>query len=115
MRNLHSCQECKKLEIFPKKTRKPLSKLTSQCLLRDLPQIKSWPEDGGAYVLLPQVYTEDVDKPGVMGSNLGCYRIQISGNDFVQDKEAGLHYQIHRGIGVHQTKTNKIGAPLKVL
>ena len=102
------------IKAFPKKIRNPLVKLTSQCLLSDLPQIKSWPKDGGAYILLPQVYTEDTDKPGVMGSNLGCYRIQISGNDFIQNKEAGLHYQIHRGIGVHQAKTNKKGEPLKV-
>jgi len=32
----------------------------------------------------------------------------------VMDKEIGLHYQLHRGIGVHQTKANKKGMPLKV-
>jgi 4-hydroxy-3-polyprenylbenzoate decarboxylase len=32
----------------------------------------------------------------------------------VQDKEIGLHYQLHRGIGVHQTKANAKGQPLKV-
>ena len=30
------------------------------------------------------------------------------------DKEIGLHYQLHRGIGVHQTKANNAGVPLKV-
>lgn len=82
--------------------------------ITDLPLIKHWPEDGGAFVTLPQVYTEDIDKPGVMRSNLGMYRIQLTGNDYVLNREIGLHYQLHRGIGVHQTKTNKKGLPLKV-
>ena len=82
--------------------------------ISDLPQIKHWPMDGGAFITLPQVYTEDIDKPGVMSSNLGMYRIQLSGNDYIKDEEVGLHYQLHRGIGVHQTKANKKGEPLKV-
>jgi 4-hydroxy-3-polyprenylbenzoate decarboxylase len=49
-----------------------------------------------------------------MHSNLGMYRIQLSGNEYIQDKEIGLHYQLHRGIGVHQTKWNKLGKPMKV-
>lgn len=73
-----------------------------------LPQIKSWQMDGGAFITMPQVYTEDPDQPGVMHSNLGMYRIQLSGNDYVQDEEIGLHYQLHRGIGVHHTRYNKI-------
>lgn len=82
--------------------------------ISDLPLIKHWPMDGGAFVTLPQVYSEDTDKPGVMASNLGMYRIQLTGNDYVLNKEIGLHYQLHRGIGVHQTKTNKKNVPLKV-
>ena len=42
-----------------------------------------------------------------MSSNLGMYRIQISGNDYKLNKEVGMHYQIHRGIGVHQKKLIK--------
>lgn len=82
--------------------------------ITDLPLIKHWPMDGGAFVTLPQVYSEDIDKPGVMASNLGMYRIQLNGNDYELNKEIGLHYQLHRGIGVHQTKTNKKNIPLKV-
>jgi 4-hydroxy-3-polyprenylbenzoate decarboxylase len=69
--------------------------------LSALPQIVCWPRDGGAFVTLPQVYTEHPDHPGLGKSNLGMYRIQLSGNDYARDREAGLHYQIHRGIGVH--------------
>ncbi len=82
--------------------------------ISDLPLIKHWPMDGGAFVTLPQVYTEDIELPGVMASNLGMYRIQLNGNDYVTDKEIGLHYQLHRGIGVHQYKSNKRNVPLKV-
>ncbi|MNK17549.1 4-hydroxybenzoate decarboxylase subunit C [compost metagenome] len=79
-----------------------------------IPQIVNWPMDGGPFITMPQVFTEDIDKPGVMNSNLGMYRIQLAGNDYIKDKEIGLHYQIHRGIGVHQTKANAKGQPLKV-
>ncbi len=82
--------------------------------ISDLPQIKCWPNDGGPFVTLPQVYSEDMDRPGIMNSNLGMYRVQLGGNDYVKDKEIGLHYQLHRGIGVHQTKSNQAGKPLRV-
>ncbi|HLS94864.1 MAG TPA: UbiD family decarboxylase [Sphingobacterium sp.] len=82
--------------------------------ISELPQIVNWPMDGGAFVTMPQVYTEDVTRPGIMKANLGMYRIQLSGNDYVQNEEIGLHYQLHRGIGVHQTRANAAGKPLKV-
>lgn len=82
--------------------------------ISDLPLIKHWKEDGGAFVTLPQVYSEDPEKPGIMNSNLGMYRVQLSGNEYEMNKEVGIHYQIHRGIGVHQDKANKLGQPLKV-
>lgn len=94
----------------------PLSKpvLANEIRISDIPLIKHWPMDGGAFVTLPQVYTEDIDQPGIMKANLGMYRIQLTGNEYETDKEIGLHYQLHRGIGVHQTKANKKGLPLKV-
>ncbi|HOY06989.1 MAG TPA: UbiD family decarboxylase [Saprospiraceae bacterium] len=76
-----------------------------------LPQIKSWPMDGGAFVTMPQVYTEDPDQPGPMHGNLGMYRIQLSGNEYVPNEEIGLHYQLHRGIGVHHTRYNELNRP----
>lgn len=82
--------------------------------LSDIPFIHSWPDDGGAFITLPQVYSEDPDKPGMMNANVGMYRVQLNGNEYEQDKEVGLHYQIQRGIGVHQTKAAKKGEPLKV-
>jgi 4-hydroxy-3-polyprenylbenzoate decarboxylase len=79
-----------------------------------LPQIQCWPDDGGAFVTLPQVYTEDPDRPGPMRSNVGMYRVQLSGNDYAIDREVGLHYQIHRGIGIHHTRARDRGEPLRV-
>jgi 4-hydroxy-3-polyprenylbenzoate decarboxylase len=94
----------------------PISKpvLFKETTIDKLPLIKHWPMDGGAFVTLPQVYSEDIDKPGIMNANLGMYRIQLNGNDYILNKEIGLHYQLHRGIGVHQSKANQKGKPLKV-
>ncbi|HMI01460.1 MAG TPA: UbiD family decarboxylase, partial [Pedobacter sp.] len=86
----------------------------SKTTISALPQIVNWPMDGGPFITMPQVYTEDIDKTGILNANLGMYRIQLAGNDYIQDKEIGLHYQIHRGIGVHQSKANAKGQPLKV-
>jgi 4-hydroxy-3-polyprenylbenzoate decarboxylase len=82
--------------------------------ITDLPLIKHWPMDGGAFITLPQVFSEDPDCPGVMKANLGMYRVQLTGNDYETGKEIGLHYQIHRGIGIHQHKASRKGQPLKV-
>ncbi|NBO91214.1 MAG: UbiD family decarboxylase [Planctomycetia bacterium] len=88
--------------------------LKHRTTLRQLPQLKCWPMDGGAFVTLPLVYSEDVNKPGWMKSNLGMYRVQLSGNDYVPDREVGLHYQIHRGIGVHHHAALRKGVPFRV-
>lgn len=82
--------------------------------ISDLPQLVSWPQDGGAFITLPQVYTEDVTHPGMQRSNLGMYRVQLSGGAYRPDEEIGLHYQIHRGIGVHHTAAVQAAQPLRV-
>ncbi|TAF55956.1 MAG: UbiD family decarboxylase [Sphingobacteriia bacterium] len=82
--------------------------------ISDLPLIQHWPKDGGAFVTLPQVYTEDPTSPGIMRSNLGMYRIQLTGNAYKTDEEIGLHYQLHRGIGIHQSLANARGEDLRV-
>lgn len=102
------------IKALPRKQYFQKTLLQNEISISDLPQIHHWPMDGGAFVTLPAVYTEDIDKPGVMQSNLGMYRIQLGGNDYIQNKEIGLHYQLHRGIGIHQTKANAKGQPLKV-
>ena len=88
--------------------------LECEAAIRDLPQLVNWPDDGGAFVTLPLVYTEDPERPGWRQSNLGMYRVQLSGNDYERGTEVGLHYQIHRGIGIHHAAAIRRGEPLKV-
>lgn len=102
------------LKAIPKKNATVKPVLFQEIQISDLPQIQHWPKDGGAFITLPQVYTEDIDKAGIANANLGMYRIQLAGNDYLLNDEVGLHYQLHRGIGIHQTKANKKGQPLKV-
>lgn len=100
------------LHLLPRMvSRGPVLQQTTR--VSELPALKSWPDDGGAFITLPQVYSEDPDKPGVRGSNLGMYRVQLSGGDYARD-EVGLHYQLHRGIGVHHAAAIARGEPLKV-
>ncbi|MCA8986462.1 MAG: UbiD family decarboxylase [Planctomycetaceae bacterium] len=101
------------LRMLPRKVRRgPV--LAHQIRISDLPQLVSWPGDGGAFITLPQVYSEDVTKPGLMQSNLGMYRVQLSGNQYAVDREVGLHYQIHRSIGVHHARAMEAGKPFRV-
>lgn len=99
------------LSALPMKSRLGAPVAWGVTTIDKLPQIKSWPMDGGAFITMPQVYTEDPDMPGPMHGNLGMYRIQLSGNEYVPNEEIGLHYQLHRGIGVHHTKYNARNIP----
>lgn len=101
------------LTMLPRRcTRGPV--LANETTVRHLPQLKSWPDDGGAFVTLPQVYTENVEQPGLLTSNLGMYRIQLSGGRYEPDREIGLHYQLHRTIGVHHAAALRHGQPFRV-
>lgn len=78
-----------------------------------LPLIKSWPMDGGAFVTMPQVMTLPPGSKNMMESNLGMYRIQLDGNEYETNKEIGLHYQLHRGIGIHHEAYNRTNEDFK--
>src|SRR6185295_8191237 len=88
--------------------------LAHETSVDQLPQLQSWPNDGGPFITLPQVYTEHPDQPGFARSNLGMYRVQLSGNEYVPNREVGLHYQIHRSIGVHHAADVRRNEKLKV-
>lgn len=79
-----------------------------------LPQIRCWPDDGGPFILLPQVYTEDPLRPHALRSNIGMYRIQLSGNDYVPNREIGLHYQMRRDIAAHHADAIGRKRPMRV-
>ncbi len=100
------------IKALPKKQKSDI--LKHSCHIQDIPLIHHWPKDGGAFVTLPQVYSENAENPGIWKSNLGMYRIQLTGNEYVLNKEIGLHYQIHRGIGVHQQIAIENNLPFKV-
>ncbi len=90
------------------------SVLAHETTISKLPQVVSWPRDGGAFITLPQVYSEHPDAPGFARSNLGMYRVQLSGGEYTPDRQIGLHYQIHRGIGVHHTAALRRNERLRV-
>ena len=101
------------LRLLPRRVRSgPI--LARQITADRLPQIQCWPMDGGPFITLPQVYTEDPHRAGVARSNLGMYRIQLAGNRYLPNQEVGLHYQIHRGIGVHHAAAIERGEALRV-
>ena len=88
--------------------------LEHACAVADLPRLVCWPQDGGPFITLPLVYSEDPRRPGLDASNLGMYRVQLGGNAYAPD-EVGLHYQIHRGIGVHHAAALEQGRSLPVM
>ncbi len=67
--------------------------------LYSLPVITCWPEDGGPYITLPLVFTRD---PRDGKRNVGMYRIQVYG-----PREAGMHWQLHKGGAEHARRTNQ--------
>lgn len=101
--NLELISHANHLRPLRKKIRNPeeLPLLSNNTKLDSLPRLISWPQDGGPFITLPLVYTEDPERKGA--GNLGMYRIQLAGNDYDAD-EVGLHYQIHRGIAAHHAK-----------
>ena len=100
------------LSALPRRHLRPAA-LFGRTTVDQLPLVKSWPMDGGAFVTLPQVCTLPPGSRKVMESNVGMYRIQLTGNDYVTNREVGLHYQLHRGIGVHHTQYNQTDEPFR--
>ncbi len=56
--------------------------------LSDLPILKCWPQDGGRFITLPNVYTRD---PDTGERNLGMYRMQM-----YDGQTTGMHWQVHK-------------------
>lgn len=88
--------------------------LAHRTTIDQLPKLQCWPDDGGPFVTLPMVYTENPERPGFTHANLGMYRVQLSGNRYELNREVGLHYQIHRTIGVHHAAAIRNAVPLRV-
>lgn len=56
--------------------------------LSDLPILHCWPDDGGRFVTLPNVYTRDPDSGE---RNVGMYRMQM-----FDGRTTGMHWQVHK-------------------
>lgn len=76
--------------------------------LLELPVLKTWQRDGGAFITMGQVYTQSLEG-GVR--NLGMYRLQI-----FDDKHLALHWQIHKDSNhfFHQYKKAGVKMPVSI-
>ena len=74
--------------------------------LDQLPVLTTWQEDGGPFITLPLVYTEN---PITKKHNLGIYRMQV-----YDARSAGLHWQIQKGGGFHYNEAERLGQSLPV-
>ncbi|WP_027327030.1 menaquinone biosynthesis decarboxylase [Helicobacter pametensis] len=76
--------------------------------LFNLPALKTWELDGGAFITMGQVYTQSLD--GEL-KNLGMYRLQI-----YDDRRLGLHWQIHKDSNhfFHQYKKARQKMPVSI-
>ncbi len=93
--------------IFPKrKTNKGLCQQKEIGSLYDLPILKTWPEDGGKFITMGQVYTESIDKKI---HNVGMYRLQV-----YDDKTLGMHWQIHKDGNLFFNQYKKAGKKMPV-
>jgi UbiD family decarboxylase len=74
--------------------------------LDELPVLTTWQEDGGPFITLPLVYTEN---PLTKRHNLGIYRMQV-----YNARSTGLHWQIQKGGGFHYKQAEEDGQRLPV-
>src|SRR6266550_4582099 len=74
--------------------------------LDELPVLTTWQEDGGPFITLPLVYTEN---PITRKHNLGIYRMQV-----YDPQTAGLHWQIQKGGGFHYHAAEQMNQSLPV-
>jgi 4-hydroxy-3-polyprenylbenzoate decarboxylase len=92
---------------LPKKTCRPTSQeVVINPDLNDIPVITSWPEDGGPFITLPQVFTYD---PHDGKRNAGMYRMQI-----FDGQTTGMHWQIQKGGGFHYYQARKMGSEFEI-
>lgn len=76
--------------------------------LLELPVLKTWQRDGGAFITMGQVYTQSLEG-GI--KNLGMYRLQI-----FDEKRLALHWQIHKDSNhfFHQYKKAGVKMPVSI-
>ncbi|CZE50847.1 menaquinone biosynthesis decarboxylase [Campylobacter geochelonis] len=81
-------------------------KFGEQIDLYDLPNLKTWEKDGGAFITMGQVYTKSLSGET---QNLGMYRLQIYSKN-----ELGMHWQIHKDGANFYNEYKKAGLKMPV-
>ena len=90
-----------------KTTRSPVTQVVDRpARLDQLPVLTTWQEDGGPFITLPLVYTEN---PTSKKHNLGVYRMQV-----FDSAATGLHWQIQKGGGFHYREAERLNEPLPI-
>lgn len=92
------------LTALPKKGKSYSQTQSLNVRLSDLPILKCWPEDGGRFITLPQVFTYD---PVTGKRNVGMYRMQV-----FEEDTTGMHWQIQKGGGFHFFRSERMGKDL---
>ena len=88
-------------------TRSPVTQVVDRPARLDrLPVLTTWQEDGGPFITLPLVYTEN---PVTKKHNLGVYRMQV-----FDASSTGLHWQIQKGGGFHYREAERLNQDLPV-
>jgi len=88
-------------------TRSPVTQVVDRpARLDQLPVLTTWQEDGGPFITLPLVYTEN---PVTKKHNLGVYRMQV-----FDASSTGLHWQIQKGGGFHYREAERLNQNLPV-
>ncbi|MDZ7269366.1 MAG: UbiD family decarboxylase [candidate division KSB1 bacterium] len=95
------------LAARPGRCRHALSQqVVSEPNLSHLPVQKCWPEDGGRFITLGQVFTHD---PRDGRRNVGMYRMQV-----YDDRTTGMHWQIQKGGGFHYYQAQKLSREFEI-
>ncbi len=74
--------------------------------LLNLPILRCWPLDGGRFVTLPCVVTQD---PDTGERNLGMYRVQV-----YDDRTTGMHWQLQKVAARHGRRYYETGQRMPV-
>ncbi|QZT36414.1 menaquinone biosynthesis decarboxylase [Halosquirtibacter xylanolyticus] len=74
--------------------------------LSKLPILRCWPADGGPFITLPCVVTED---PDTKIRNVGMYRMQVLDN-----KTTGMHWHKHKTGARHYNRHKELGTKMPV-
>lgn len=97
--------------VFPKRLSKKgacQEKVYEDINLYDIPVLTTWPQDGGPFITMGQVYTQSLDG---QKQNLGMYRLQV-----YDKNRLGMHWQIHKDSAhfFHEYKQAGVKMPVSI-